>query len=847
VTLARSSLRHLLRHPWITTLSVIGVALGVAVVVAIDLSSTSARRSFELATDAVTGQATHHIIGGPGGLDESLYTVLRADLAFRSSAPVIEARLLLPDAGRRLGLLGVDPLAEAGFRNYAGTGLSDRALLATMMQENAALMVESSARDLGLSIGDTLHVVVGGRQQTLTLAGTLEPGNELQRRGLENLLLVDISTAQELLGFEGKLSRIDLIVPEGELGSERLAELRSQLPAAVAIERSQSRTETAAELTRAFRLNIQALSLLALLCGGFLIYNSVTFSVVIRRRLFGTMRALGVTRGQILRIVLIEAVVVGLCGTLLGLFLGSFLARALIGMVAQTITDFYFSVSVTRMPVEPLVIARGLGLGLIASVLAGLRPALEATRVSPRRALMRSELERASEQNAKLAAIFGVAMIVAGTLLLLLAGKSIGVSFGAFFIFLLGCALLTPQTVLQAGRWLARPLGASLGMVGRMAGRGLAANISRTGVAVAALMLALAVSIGVGVMISGFRSTVERWLSAALPADLYFLSEDAGNDSMPSTAITDDWIVAISARPEIARVNTLRRSRVRSPHGELLLVAIDIDQRSHEAFDLKHGSQEKAWRAFYGGSGVLISEALAFRTDLELGSSLGLDTAQGRRSLEVVGIFYDYSTDRGYVLMDLERYRELWNDQGITGASAFLHDPAELDRIADQIRSEIPGDSPLIVRTDRSLREESLLVFDRTFRITGVLRSLTTIVAMIGILGALMALQFERSRELGLLRASGLTRRQLWMLVITQTGLIGLISGLLAVPVGIAMATMMTLFINQRSFGWTMPLEVDPSILLQAVAIAVAVALVAGLLPSARMAATAPAAALREE
>lgn len=847
MTLALSSLRHLLRHPWITALSVLGVSLGVAVVVAIDLSSTSARRSFELATDAVTGQATHHIVGGPGGLDERLYATLRADLAFRSSAPVIEARVLLPDSDRRVGLLGVDPLAEAGFRDYSGTGLSDRELLTTMMLEQAALMIESSAVDLGLRVGDTLLVTAGGREQALTLAGTLEPASELQRRGLENLLLVDISTAQELLGFEGKLSRVDLIVPEGELGAERLAELRSQLPPGVSIERSQSRTETADELTRAFRLNIQALSLLALLCGGFLIYNSVTFSVVIRRRLFGTMRALGVTRGQILRIVLIEAIVVGLSGTLIGLFLGSFLARALIGMVAQTITDFYFSVSVTRMPIDPLVIARGLGLGLIASVVAGLRPALEATRVSPRRALMRSELERVSEQNAKLAAIFGVAMIAAGTLLLALAGKSISISFGAFFVFLLGCALLTPQTVLLAGRWLAGPLGSTLGMVGRMAGRGLAANISRTGVAVAALMLALAVSIGVGVMISGFRSTVERWLSAALPADLYFLSDDAGSDSMPSMAVTSEWIASISARPDIAHVNTLRRARVRSSRGEMLLVALDIDQRSHKAFELKHGSEKEAWRAFYDGSGVLISEALAFRTDLELGSSLELDTAQGPRSLEVVGIFYDYSTDRGYTLMDLDRYRQLWGDMGITGASAFVRDPAELDRIAEAIRDEIPGDSPLIVRTDRSLREESLRVFDRTFRITGVLRTLTTVVAMIGILGALMALQFERSRELGLLRASGLTRRQLWTLVITQTGLIGLVSGLLAVPVGIAMATMMTLFINQRSFGWTMPLEIDPAILVQAVAIAVAVALVAGLLPSARMAATAPAAALREE
>lgn len=849
--LSLASRRHLGRHPWITVLSVLGVALGVAVVVAVDLASRSARISFELATETIGGRATHQIVGGPGGVPDEVYIDLRTVHGMRSSAPVVEGRVAIGERGRTMTLLGIDPLAEAPFRGYlddaqADSRLQPGNLLGRFLTEpDAVLLAVTTAESLGLAPGDTFPLVAAGRRREMRLLEVLDPADPLQARGIESLVVVDIATAQELLGLAGRLSRIDLRLKESP--KEEVARLAELLPEALEIESARGRSETADELTRAFRLNLFTLSLLALLCGGFLIYNSVTFSVVMRRTVFGTLRALGTSRGQILRLVLIETLAVGLVGSIVGALAGQLLARGLVGMVTRTISDFYFTVAVSDLPLDLAGLGRGLVLGVVTAAAAGARPAWEASRAAPRQALLRSELERGSRRGARRAAWIGLGAIGAGLLLLLAAERSLPLSFTGVFGILLGCALATPAAVRLASRVMTPVLAAPFGLFGRLAARGLAANLSRTGVAIAALMLALAVTIGIGLMIRSFRGTVERWLTTSLPADLYLTDPTAGFGATPASPIDPAWLDEIAALPEVIRINRLRRAEVDSSVGEIALVALDMDERSYGAFALKRGDETAAWRGYRDGTAVLVSEPLAFRTGLSVGDEIELEGVDGPVAHRVAGIFYDYSTDRGYALIDLERYRELWRDDGISAASAFVAPGSDLDRVAEAVRAVLPPGSALEVRSQAALRQQSLVVFDRTFRITAVLRTLTTVVALVGILGALMAHQLERTAELGLLRACGMTRRQLWLLVTTQTGLMGFVAGVLALPVGLGMAAMTTLVINQRSFGWTIPLEIDAATLAQALLLAVATAILAGLLPSARMAATSPAEALRTE
>jgi putative ABC transport system permease protein len=213
----------------------------------------------------------------------------------------------------------------------------------------------------------------------------------------------------------------------------------------------------------------------------------------------------------------------------------------------------------------------------------------------------------------------------------------------------------------------------------------------------------------------------------------------------------------------------------------------------------------------------------------------------------VEGIFYDYGSEQGVVMMSRDTYEASWRDRGITSLGLFVTDGAKVDEVVGELRTLAGEAQALSIRSNRALKAASLEIFDRTFAITGVLRLLALSVAFIGVLSALMALQLERGRELGVLRANGLTPGQVWKLVTTQTGIMGLLAGVLAVPAGLILAVVMVFVVNKRSFGWTLRLELGPEILLQAVLLSLAGALLAGVFPAWRMSRTSPARALREE
>jgi putative ABC transport system permease protein len=276
-------------------------------------------------------------------------------------------------------------------------------------------------------------------------------------------------------------------------------------------------------------------------------------------------------------------------------------------------------------------------------------------------------------------------------------------------------------------------------------------------------------------------------------------------------------------------------------------VALRIDRRSYPAFGWKEGDPAAIWPAFESGEGVIVSEPYAYRRDLGVGSTLRLSTDRGEREFRVAGVFFDYGSDQGVVMINRPAFEALWDDRGVSSLGVYAKPGVDVDSLVASLRERVGPGQDVLVRSNRALREASLAIFDRTFAITDVLRVLTTLVAFVGVLSALMALQLERTRELGVLRANGLTPRQLWGLVTSQTSMMGLVAGLLSLPVGLVMALVLIYVINRRSFGWTLQMQVDPSILVQAVLLALLAALLAGMYPAFRMARTSPAVALREE
>jgi putative ABC transport system permease protein len=846
--LLKTSIRYLLRHPWQIGLSILGVALGVAVVVAIDLANASAARAFTLSTQTITGQTTHQIVGGSQQLDETLYRDLALGDPTLQAAPIVEGYVSAEAEGLGpLQVLGIDPFAESGFRSFSGGGASANSdFIALLSQPATAVISSQTAARAGVKQGDELPLIVSGQRKTLRIVGLLEPNNEASRRALDGLLLTDISSAQELLGRVGRLSRIDLILPEGAAGDQIAERIAGQLPSGAEIVRPATRSQAIEQLSRAFETNLVALSLLALVVGMFLIYNTVTFSVVQRRGLLGTLRCMGVSRQEVFTLVLSEALLLGLIGSTLGVLLGIVLGRGLVSLVTQTINDLYFVVNVRGLFITPATLIKGLGLGLGATLIAALVPATEASFTPPRTVLRRSSVEERIRRAIPLVTGAGVLLLAVGAGVLLLPSRSLWVSFGGLFALVFGCALLTPLVTL-ALMALLRPLGGALfGLLGRMAARDVVASLSRTSVAIAALMIAMSVTVGVGIMVGSFRNTVIAWLETSLQADIYISPPGLAANRVDET-LDPAVVQQLSSAPGVIDAVRYRNITARSDDRLVNVVGIDLSERGKQAYTLVSGSREAAWAAFSQGA-VLVSEPFAYRFNVPpSGGRVTLQTDHGPRSFDVAGIYYDYTSDQGVVIMPLDELQRNWDDRAISSLALLVAPGENVDAVVERLQSQIGAQQEVLIRSNRGLRESTLEVFDRTFAITSVLQLLATVIAFVGVLSALMALQLERARELGVMRANGLTPRQLWGVVLGQTGLMGLTAGLLALPVGLLVAYVLVYVINRRSFGWTLRIEYPPAIFVQALVLALTAALLAGLYPAFRMARTAPALALREE
>ena len=366
--LYRLAWRRARRHPLQYLLFIVGVAIGVAMMVSIDLANGSARRAFALSTDAITGKATHRVAGGPTGLDESIYRDIRVSAGFSPAAPVVEGYVGVPElSGQPLRLVGIDPFAEPPFRDYfaptggANGGTLDATALTTFLTEpNSLILSADAASAAGVALGDTLTVNVAGRQVAARVVGLLRPADDVSRRALGGILFTDIASAQEMLDLRGRLSHIDLIADD----EAALAPVAALLPPDASIETAAARQNAVQQMTAAFEFNLAALSLLALVVGMFLIYNTVTFSVIQRRPLFAVLRMLGATGGQLFALILGEAVLLALLGSLLGLGLGVLLGRGVVGLITQTINDFWFAVNVQGVSVPAASLARGLAVGV---------------------------------------------------------------------------------------------------------------------------------------------------------------------------------------------------------------------------------------------------------------------------------------------------------------------------------------------------------------------------------------------------------------------------------------------------------------------------------------------------
>jgi putative ABC transport system permease protein len=872
---------------------ILGIVLGVAMAVSIDIANASAERAFDLSAEAVTGRTTHQIVGGPGGLPESVYTALRINGISGAAAPIIHEYVTSPELGdRTLQLLGVDPFVERDFRPYLAPDMSGQSAepgaSSALLTEPGTILISAalanefriSSRDSdgfqnesGLSDCDQpepagrgceISLQIAGRTKLVRIAGFIELPDDggstgMNQQLLGELLLTDIASAQELTGRLGLLDRIDLILPEtcirrqsagpggAEPGCPEARRILEILPPGANLVGVEARTGNIAEMASAFQLNLTALSLLASIVGVFLIYNTMTFSVLQRRPIFGILRTIGATRAEIFRLVLIESLLVGVAGAVTGVGLGILLGQGAVRLVTQTINDLYYVVAVRGVQVPGMSLIKGFVLGIGMSVISAILPAWEAAAASPGGVLARVVIEEKANRAVSTAGRIGAMLLLVGAAFLGIPSSSPIPGFLGTFAILVGFALLAPITTMVLMQTLIRFAGRKSGVLTRLAPREVVQSLSRTSIAVAALTVAISVTIGISMMVSSFRQTIISWLDETLLGDIYVsVPAFAGTGS---TAAVDPMILrSLHDRAGVAQVDSLRSVDLASPQGPIHIAATDnptlVDER---IFLSRIGTLAEVNEALDAGS-ILISEPLARRLDLAAGvDHLKLDTKKGPKDFPIAGIYSDYASSRGTAMMRLSTYRENWNDAGVSALAIRLAAGADASEIAAQLLEEFSPFQRLQIRPNLALRQDALEVFDRTFAITRALRLLALIVAFIGVLSALLAWQLEKQREAGILRAVGFTTRQISELILVETGLMGIVAGVLAIPTGFALALILIYIINLRSFGWTLQLHVEASPFILALLLSLVASISAGVIPAIKLSRIRPAEVLRME
>ena len=843
------SLRYWLRHRGAFALAGLGVALGIAVWVAIQIANASVLGAFSASLDAVAGRANLQIRGGSSGLPDRLLGEImrRGDPRIQAASPQISRTLYSPQLKTSLLVSGVDFFSQLEFRdasldssirdargqNAPVPGRDSEGAIRFLLDPRAIAVSSELASKNNLKVGSPLELNIGPQTVEFQIATILTDEASGRAFGGDYALL-DIAAAQEALGELGTIGQIDLIVDDDQIDAVK-AELAPLVPPDATISRPAQRGVQIGAMLGAFQLNLTALSSIAAFVGAFLIYNALASAVVRRRAEAGILRAVGAQRGQIMRLFLGEAAIIGFFGALVGFGLGVLLAKWTLGAVATTVSQLYLAVKARELFIPGWLLPVSLLAGTIISVLAAIPAASEAARATPRAALSGSSLHTLLENWAPRLFIAGVASLVLAGVLCLpsVSGRSPLLGFVAAGATLGGVALMVPLLLNWFARVL-RPIAERLGgIAGALAADNLRRALNRSSLVIAALLVSLALTIGMNLMVRSFRSTVEDWINGTISADI-FIATSGGFSGERGPGLPREVVEFAAAQPNVETVDQVRQANIEIDGKPIVVFANDLPsfqtgQRTVRFVATRDGAAN-ALRDYLAGKAVLVSERTANELKLKAGGVLRVTTPSGPREFPIAGVFYDYNPNSVFYL-PLATYRELWRDDQIDGIALYLKSGSG-EELKQTLNEKFGAKYALALLPNQEIRRQVFDTFDQTFAVTYALQLIAVVVAAIGVFDTLVSMMLERTTELAALRAMGASQKQIRAMALWEFALLGGIAWVLGSIAGLLLAGEMIFVINRQFFGWTIFPSVDPLVFVQAFLLALGAALGAGLFPA---------------
>ena len=836
--------RALLRDRPRTVVTVVGLTLGVAVVVAIRLANASSIRGFETALDVVAGKTSLEIVGAGVGVPETQLRDLGWLRDYGRVSPVIDriARVRAPDGTEYpVRVLGVDVLRDRPFREYRllkfardGRDPRPQELLALLLDPTSVVLTQRFAGRHAIELDTPVQLIIGDRVHGAVVRGLLL--DEGPARVVDGqLALMDIATAQLLFDRLGWLDRVEIQLFDAETIDAAEKAIATRLPDGLRVQRPAQRGRQVERMLAAFHFNLTALSYIALVVGLFLVYNTVAVSVITRRREIGTLRALGATRRLVRRLFLGEAALLAMVGVGLGLPAGWLLAQAAVRLTSTTVNALYMTSAATvpALSAGDLLLACAVAIPL---ALAGAAiPSAEAAGVTPIAAVR--DVDRFVWDRGVPLRSAALAMLLFGAGWWLSTREAVGglpvFGLGAALMVVFGAAALVPallellRRVRLPWRWF--------GLEGRLAHANLSASVSRLAVSVAALVVSLAMLAAIAIMVGSFRDTVDYWVGQTLQGDLFVATADRAplGPAVTISAATERRLAAHHAVAALDRFSHVDLSY--GPNRDLIILGTgDFEVLlEHGGLLLKTPTDGRAaMRRAVGADAVVVSESFAIKHDVAVTDRIELDTPQGARPFQVVAVYYDYSSDRGLVVMDRTTFARHYGAQRPTGLTLYLVPDADPEAVREELLAGAGPDHRLFIRTNAALRAEVLRIFDATFAITYALEAIAIFVAIIGVAATLVTLTLERRRELAMLRQLGAGRGQIRRMVVIEAAMLGMLSQGVGLPVGVMLSLILIYVVNVQSFGWTIQFHLPLGFLVQSTLLIAVTTALAGLYPA---------------
>jgi len=777
-------------HPGRFAVCLVAIAVGVALGYAVQLINATAAHEFAQALYTLSGDADLSVRGARAGFDEALYAPIARAPEVAIASPALEVEARVPGRDEPLRLLGLDAF-RAGRLQPALVGEGRERLDA--LRSDTVFLSRAAAQWLGVEPGAMLTVQVGLDDVEMRVAGLL-PDATRQR-----LAVMDVAGAQRRLHRLGRLTRVDLRLRPGVDADAFGERLQRTLPAGVYVERPQSTVESNLRLSRAYRVNLNVLALVALFTGALLVFSTQVLAVLRRRSELALLRVLGVTRGRMLRLLAMESALIGAAGAALGLIAGQLLAAAAVSTVGADLGAGFFAGVTPQLRVDYAWLAAFFAAGVFAALLGGLLPALEAARARPAPALKAGDEQAVYRRTQSPRA--GLLLASGGALAAQLPAIGGLPLFGylSVALLLLGAIVLVP--------WISAHLLARLplprNVSGALALAQLRAASAQTGIGLAAVVAAVALMASMAIMVASFRDSLDAWLHRVLPADLY-LRAGAGGD----TGFLDESAQrAIARLPGVQRVEFLRVQQVLLDPSlpRVTLLARDLDaSRAESVLPLVtpavHPDRSQP-------PPVWVTETAADLYNLRPGARVEVPLSGRRTAFTVAAIWRDYARQNGALLIDRALYIELTGDRLATDAGLWFSAGSTAGKVEAALRDALPRAGRIELAQPGEIRELSLTIFDRTFAVTYALEGCAILIGLFGLSTSVSGQVLARRREFGMLRHIGMTRRQIGAMLAIE----GVLSSALGLAVGLIPGWLIGLIlvrvVNRQSFHWSMELH----------------------------------------